>query len=78
VLLASGVDSALRSPEINTPQGVARIVLRLALVKSATDEMWTEARKSYATRLQRELWERVPLRARLGGCLEGGSIWLDP
>lgn len=69
--------SALRSPPIALASGAARVRLRIRLFKSVSDEMWTQARKAYANRLEHDLWRRVEERAARGGCLEAGSVFLD-
>lgn len=69
--------SKLTSTQIVLPAGAARLRVNMRVFKSVTDEMWTQATKSYANRLEHGLWIEVGRRARVGGAPEAGSEFLD-
>lgn len=64
-------------PEVAIGHGAGRVRLELTLYKSVGAELWTQAQKAYANRLEHARWRAVLERARAGGAPEAGSVFED-
>lgn len=70
-------ESGLSSFPFALPDGAARVRLKLALFKALPADTWTEVRKSYRNRLELDKLREAERRSRVGGCLEGGTVFED-